>query len=352
MGAIDQAIRDLILMNAIDLTRLEAHERQKVIDILKRLEKDLSELLASEVVSSLGRSAVNLILSDARAIIKESYIEAQAIAQVTATGLVELESKFIVDVMQQTLNIAVSEGTAITAGHAKVLATNALIDGSPAAQWWSRQAGDVAFRFAAEVRKGVAASETNQQIISRIVGTETTPGVMPIARKNAATLVQTSVQTVANESRMATFKEFDDVIEAYYFLATLDSHTCPQCAAYSGMEWDTNEQPINGNTLPFVNPPLHMNCRCLINVRTKKIEGMPRLSDDPHRMRASSLGPVPMSFTFDDYFKSRSVNDQNEQFGKGRAELYRQGKITLRDMLDQSGNKLSLEQLIAKYGKK
>jgi hypothetical protein len=35
--------------------------------------------------------------------------------------------------------------------------------------------------------------------------------------------------------------------------------------------------------------------------------------------------------------------------GEGRADLYRQKKLTLNDLLDQRGNELTLAQLKAKY---
>jgi hypothetical protein len=45
-----------------------------------------------------------------------------------------------------------------------------LIQGAPSAEWWSRQSLDTSFKFSNAVRQGLAQSETNQQIIARIIG--------------------------------------------------------------------------------------------------------------------------------------------------------------------------------------
>ena len=63
--------------------------------------------------------------------------------------------------------------------------------------------------------------------------------------------------------------------------------------------------------------------------------------------RASDEGPISANITFDDFLKRKTVDEQDEMLGKGRAELFRAGKITLRDLLDQSGNPLTLKQLKA-----
>src|SRR5690606_15550678 len=104
----------------------------------------------------------------------------------------------------------------------KRIVDNTLIEGAPSAAWWKRQGGDVQFRFANAVRQGLAASETNDQIIRRIRGRASgytvvdgkrvynyVGGIMDIARHHAAAQVQTSVMAVANRARMDTYEEND-----------------------------------------------------------------------------------------------------------------------------------------------
>jgi hypothetical protein len=45
------------------------------------------------------------------------------------------------------------------------------------------------------------------------------------------------------------------------------------------------------------------------------------------------------------------VAQQDAQLGVGRAQLWRDGKITLQQLTDSSGNALTLEQLQSLYGR-
>lgn len=254
--------------------------------------------------------------------------------------------------LEQVVNITIGKGAKPTAGYLETLASNVLIDSSPTQDFWSKQDGDVTSRFAQALRNGLAAGETNQQIIRRVVGTKNVPGIMKISREDAAALVQTSVATVANASRLATYRKNADIIKGVEFLATLDSHTCISCAVRDMEWWDLDGNPMDGNTLPFVAPPAHVNCRCVLLAKLKPMSEISHgaLPDIPKNGgRASTDGPVPATTTFSDWFKNRTPEQQNEQFGKGKAAMFRAGKIRLRDMVDGSGLPLTLAQLKAKY---
>jgi hypothetical protein len=56
-------------------------------------------------------------------------------------------------------------------------------------------------------------------------------------------------------------------------------------------------------------------------------------------------GVVAADLTFDQFLKSKPPEFADKMLGKGRAELWRSGKITLNQLLDQRGNPLTLAQL-------
>jgi SPP1 gp7 family putative phage head morphogenesis protein len=222
-----------------------------------------------------------------------------------------------------------------TAAVMETMAGNVLIQGAPQAAWWDKQAADTVFRFKAAVRQGLVSAETNQQIISRVVGE------LGVARNNAAALVQTSVQSVANAARMQVFKDNADVISGVQYLATLDTHTCMTCAPRDLMTWTLDGAAINA-TLPFIAPPLHFNCRCVLTPIT-------RFSAMGKGQRASNTGPVSDKTTFNDYLDRMGLAFQDEVLGEGRAAMYRSGKITLQDLVSGNGRPLSLDELRKKY---
>ena len=67
-------------------------------------------------------------------------------------------------------------------------------------------------------------------------------------------------------------------------------------------------------------------------------------------MRASMDGAVSDKMSFNDWLGTKSDAQQDDILGAGRAQLFRDGKITMRDLLDQSGRPLSFEDLQDKHG--
>jgi len=83
-------------------------------------------------------------------------------------------------------------------------------------------------------------------------------------------------------------------------------------------------------------------------MKTLRQMGIDMDEPDPGQ-RASSSGPISAKTTFADYLKMKGEAYQNEVLGPGRAELFRAGKLTPRDLVDQSGRPLKLDDLRAKY---
>jgi SPP1 gp7 family putative phage head morphogenesis protein len=237
-----------------------------------------------------------------------------------------------------------------TSDYFKSLASDVLLNGAPIKDWWQAQSDDFTFKFSSAVRQGLANGETNSQITQRLTGTKTEPGLIDVAEKNARTLVQTSAQCVANNARLATFKANSDIIKGIVWVATLDGHTCEQCMAYSGAQYDLDGQPLND--APTINggPPLHFNCRCVMVPLTKSFKELGVDADEPPvGTRASEDGQLLADTSFSDFLSTKTEDYQNEMLGKGRADMWRDGKITLRDLVAGTGRPLTLEELKSRF---
>jgi len=70
----------------------------------------------------------------------------------------------------------------------------------------------------------------------------------------------------------------------------------------------------------------------------------------PVSTRASMDGQVAADLSFGDWLKGKPVEFADEMLGKGRAQLWRDEKITLQDLLNAQGVPLTLKQLREKYG--
>jgi hypothetical protein len=128
-------------------------------------------------------------------------------------------------------------------------------------------------------------------------------------------------------------------------------HNSTTCVAYSGAEWDLAGNPIGGTTLPFNGgTPRHWGCRSILTPITKTfaemgIKGLPELADTGER--ASDLGPIDRKTTMDQFLKMHDTDWQDKMLGKGKAQLWREGKITLSQLVSGSGRELTLKELKA-----
>jgi hypothetical protein len=330
-------LQDAILRNALELQRLSAHEEAEAEAILRELEQELRQLLATSL-DDRTKAAIADLIRQADAAIDARYT---TIAGTLDThGLVVLVSERTVEAMQ-TLG-AVKTLTAETLAS---LSKNVLIDGAPSAAWWSKQAEDTAFKFAAAVRQGVINGETNERIVARVVGSRSEPGLLDAARRNARALVHSSVMSAANDARLATYRRNARLVAGVRWLATLDGHVCPRCAALDGMAWDLDGNKLTGTTVDFRAPPIHWNDRCVLSPIAKSFRDLGIPLDEPtdEGPRASADGPVRT--TFQDFLKRQSPTFIERVLGKQRAALFEAGKITVRDLISGTGRELTLEEL-------
>jgi SPP1 gp7 family putative phage head morphogenesis protein len=332
-------LQDAILRTALELQRLSAHEENEAEAILLELERELKQLLATSL-DERTKAAIADLIKQAETAIDARYAAASEV--VDTHGLVLLVSERTVE----TLHLIAPSVVKPTVETLASLSKNVLIDGAPSAAWWSKQAEDTAFKFAAAVRQGVVNGETNEQIVARITARAAEPGFMQIARRNARALVHSSIMSAANDARMATYRKNGALLQGVRWLATLDGHTCPRCAALDGQSWDLDGHKLKSTKVEFKAPPIHWNDRCVLSPIAKSFRDIGLDIDEPDAgERASSEGPVHGATTFNDFLKRQSPAFIERVLGKERARLFIEGKITVRDLVSGTGRELTLEEL-------
>lgn len=327
-------LMDAILRHSLELQRLSAHESAEAEAILRELERELRTLLNSRTLNEATKREIAELVKQAATAIDARY--ATVAGTLDTHGLVVLVSERTVEAMQ-----AMGAVKNVTAETLASLAKNVLIDGAPSADWWDRQAENTAFKFAAQVRQGVINGETNERIVQRIVGKGGEPGIMDVARRNARALVHSSVMTAANDARLATFRKNARFIKGVRWIATLDGHVCPRCAAMDGQAWALDGQKLTGTKVEFQAPPIHWNDRCVLSpIPKSEADTGPTIG-----ARASSEGPVAANTTFQQFLKRQSPAFIDKVLGKQRAALFEAGKITVRDLVSATGRELTLDEL-------
>ena len=405
MGALEEWIAEMFLVHSLNLLRFSSGTQEKILLLMAAMSKELTAKLNEGEISTYGKQRLGALLRESNAVISSHYTGMQAEMTRNLTGMVRIEADYTAKVLTQALKIELGAKLP-PATYLEKLVGDTLIKGASSADWWKRQALDTQFRFASQVRLGAAQGETTSQIVSRVLGKSakaadspankpalpatppmpdakappagpaTKPGVPPAdpaakppgaapdpvapgeqgilktSAANARALVHSSVQAVANAARLASFKQNADLIECLVWLGTLDSHTCLLCAMRDQMEYSLHDQePIN-HTHEWAGGPgaIHFSCRCVLSTRTKSFKDLGIELDEPDdSTRPSDGGAVSSKMNFKDFLASKDKAWRAEYLGPGRAEMYEAGKITLNDLMNLKGRKLTLEQLHSKY---
>lgn len=267
----------------LDLIRVGAGTRRKVLGQLKRLEFDLIGAIADfDPTSSPSAQArldkMNRLLEQTTVTIRNAYRATRGILDKDLIDLSELETKFALKSINDILQVEIMT-TALPLSTLKRLSKKTLIQGAQSSEWWSRQAGNLRRSFSDEMAQGILRGESVGDLIKRVRGTATGKrnkfeingktrtfvefegGLMDTGTRQAEALVRTSVQQVSNAVRIETLEANSDVVGGIQFLATLDNRTTDICQAHSNLTWDLiTKEPI-GHSTPFPGaPPLHWNC--------------------------------------------------------------------------------------------
>jgi hypothetical protein len=352
----NEALVDIYMERAIDLLRLEAGTRDKVLLFLGELEKELVGLIAKIDPTGVGqiaaqRKRLSALLVEVQSTIRGTYRDVSTLMAREIREIIDTEATWTGSAINASVHATFSDA-GLTREALANLVSSVLIDKAPTAEWWSRQAGGLRDRFADQLRAGVALGESNSDLVARIRGKTGQPGIMDISRRSAESLVRSSVQTAANVGREAMYAKNDDLITALQWHATLDTRTSVWCITRDGHQYsnDDDHKPKDGGPAWLEGPgKLHRGCRStsIPILKSWRDIGVD-LDEIPQSTRATMDGQKPSSLTFQQWLKKQSTARQDTVLGVGKADLWRRGKITFRDLLDQGGRPLTTEQLRAK----
>lgn len=164
-------------------------------------------------------------------------------------------------------------------------------------------------------------------------------GVLFARNSGINTAIQTHTLGVTSNARAAAYERFN--IDRVQWIATLDGRTTPICRARDGETFPLAKAP---------KPPAHWRCRSIL---------APYLGEDTERPFVADTQPVKkipkterkdkIGQTTDDYetwFSKQPKSFQLEVLGKGRYELYKTGKVDLKQMVNEyTGKPLTLTEL-------
>jgi SPP1 gp7 family putative phage head morphogenesis protein len=326
LNAIEQTIKTL---------RVASGEKAQAVQKVKELRKELVALVADQDLKGLNRTRINSVLNESEKIIDAFYLNYTTSFN---TDLIELSSHTVKTIHDEYITI----GIPATLPAASIISTaidDAVIESIPLKSWWEKQSTGFIDKYNSKIKQGIIQGETTTQIVGRI------KDIAQIQEQQIAALVQTSVMSIMNKSRETYYKN-NGVSTGYKQISTLDSHTSLICISYSGAKWSLDYKPID-NSPPYNGGcPRHVRCRStIVDIKPSMFPDLETGKLKDIRTRASEFGQVGKNITFDDFLNMKDKAGQDKLLGKGRADLWRSGKITLRDLVDQTGRPLTIKEL-------
>lgn len=338
-----ETLESLLTDRKILLFRYDANLRKEIFKKLTTLQKKLLTRLSAAGIESISKSELNKLLKDIKVLIEDTYSDVNAYSNEELNSLLPIETAATVKIYNDSVKFdlfnAVPEKTVKAAKNADI------ISGTPLKDWWDKQGNDLAFKFSALITQGMIDGKQTSQLITE------TKELLGSSRRGAETLVRTAVMKVHDKAQELFRDENLDLLKGEKHLSTLDTRTSEVCRVRDGLAWDLDKKPIGDHSVPYARPPLHPNCRSTLILITKSWKELGLDMDEiPESTRASMDGQVKASLTYEDWLKNKTPEQQNAILGNGKADLWRKGVITFRDMLDQSGRPLTLKQLSVKFG--
>jgi SPP1 gp7 family putative phage head morphogenesis protein len=342
MNLSDQLL-DLSVIRQLLLERVIAGQSVQLNKQLDAIAAELEKQLKGKELTEYQGRRLNKAIAELKNIIS---IKAPDLSELSVA-----EAEFFRDAMVSVgIDAALPPVSAINS-----IANSSLIQGATINNWFSRLNESTRFDVERTVKNGVSLGQTNSQIAKALIGVGDKGGE-PIAksRRDAMAITRTAVQTVSKDARLAALEANADIIKQVQWVSTLDSRTSDICIVRSGKLWTYPDFKPVGHKIPWNGgPPAHWNCRSSFIPITKSFEELTdgRIKDNIEpATRASMDGYVAADLTFDAFLRSKPPEFADKMLGKGRAELWRSGKITLNQLLDQRGNPLTLTELRNRYG--
>jgi len=348
MPSVNDKVKDKTLKQSIELQRLEAGAKKKVVKKIQSLEKKLiadfltSGLWASQKKQIIQRELANLFKST-DLMVKSAYKDIAKNNKELLTSLASVVEKQTTN----AINLALGVKYIKPMPKAKIKELgDPLIEGAASQEWWKRRSTAFQNKFKDTVRDGVSKGLGSAEIAQNLTGDKRLRkrnGALAGSYRSAELLVRTSIHSAANEAREAVFENNADIISAIEWVATLDAKTTTICQALDGLTWDvTTKEPI-GHSKAYPGSSAHWGCRSVQVPVVKKYDKT--MKDIPLGTRASMDGQVSAKLDYENWLKTKPKAFQKEVLGAKRYELWNDGKIDFSDLTNQDNKPLNLNQL-------
>ena len=345
----DQLLFEYFTSHQVDVERIKVPLQKKVLKLLNKVEKEIRiEVLKSNPTAVRTRKMQQL-QREIKDITGNYFADISGTTTNYLKEFATIEAAKTISIVNKALSTDLMT-TTLNAKQLEALVSKEYIQGSVMTSWFDRLETRTINKITDSINFAVVNGEPVNNIARRIVKDQITT-----IKRDAEAIVRTSIQQVQNAAREELFKANSDVIKGYTFSAVLDFRTTQQCRGYDGLSWTLEGEPIGGHAIRKPTIPVHWNCRSTWIPITKSFEellgsefaGIDKKLEKS-KQRVSITGEINSGMTYEQWLKKQPISKQKEVLGLGKYNLYKKEKLTFRQMIDQSGNPLTLKELKAK----
>lgn len=341
MPSVNDIITDRAIRHSVYLERYKTGVVNDIIALLNSsVEPKLVRQIEKELrVAAKKSPALKKLFKNNGELIKAEFGAVRSALNKKLDEIAEHEAAWQVSTLKSSTPVAIDfimPSTAIL----KSIVTKKPMQGVLIKDWFSRLETNMAFKVNQQIQIGMVQGEGIEPIVRRIKGTKAAgyaDGILDETRRNLRSVVRTSIAHVASNAAEASYAANDDVIKGVQIVATLDNRTTIICITQDGKVY-----PIGKGW----RPPGHWQCRSrTVPVMKSWKELGIKLKEAPPGTRASMDGQVSAKQTYPQWLKKQPIEIQDEVLGKGKARLFRRGKVKIDRFVDRRNRPLTLVQL-------
>lgn len=299
MNIDEQAVRDL-LTRQIDLLRYERGVARDIYVRLAAMREEVEALARRRDLDTLTRRQTEKLLTDIEAVLERYY---GALSEGFIRQHKEAADNEAAWLLLWLSTAAGKPAKPLPEAKRQALREHLTVGGLTLAEIWAKQKDSLLAALKAQIRTD-AVSEKAADLSA----------VFQAAFNHAKAASATWINTLSNQA-VYLFGQVNPLVKGYRHISVLDSHTGRVCAARHGLLWDKDKQPV-GHPFAFRLPALHPHCRS--------------------RM-VWWFGGDWRGISGEDWVKSRTLDELQEQFGQGVGQMLHDGTISLSDAVRSNG---------------
>jgi SPP1 gp7 family putative phage head morphogenesis protein len=337
-----------IVRGLIERKQLENGITRQIAVILSDMSSDLSALLARRDIADLAKKReLNKLLRETEARIDRARADVSKLAhrEIAKVGVWESQRA------ARSIGVSMGANKVPQSLMLSIIETNPM-NGLLLKDWFKDAFQGTQVGVRRQIQLGLSENETIDQIARRIRGPRSnylSRGEAKKAFVRAKAITRTAVTQIANEAHHNVYSKYPDVTTEYEWVSVLDGRTSDICMARSGQTYPYGEGP---------KPPAHINCRSVIVPvvpgatdaiqASGGIENPDWKKGDPESERwLKKPGPTSAS-NYEEWLRDSSVKAQNEILGPAKAQMFRDGKLNLKQLVDRDGRSRTVATLSRK----